>query len=170
MIALISLIFGLWVVFLNIKNDYFGIIEKLVMFFLGMLLTLLVTMLICFISTAIFPLQEAKIVNCQMPIYSFNVLGINTNLLVGACNVKSQPYYYVFTKDSRGGYRQVQLKSENCIIFQKDDVAPQVLWQQMTKRPSKWVYIGPNLFDNIVDTQYDIYVPNINIVEKPLTN
>jgi len=132
-----------------------------------MVISPLVTIMICLgLSMIIKPVEIGR-VNCQENIYSIkNVDGLAGSFCLGSGYISSREYYYVFAKENDGSFHRISLKSSDSYLFQDENTKPYIFWQQITYRPSYWIHIWPRKFNWTEDSVYSIHVPTNTIIQE----
>lgn len=142
---------------------YFSIKEQGPQPFFGLLVLGSVLITITLVIGSEFMVEHSR-ADKTYQIYSLrNDSSINGSFFLGSGQINRREYYYMFAKNSRGGYIRNILPINECALFQ-DSNAPYVHYQEIKYRQNRWISFVP--FYSKEGSIYNIHVPENTIVEK----
>lgn len=166
MITILAIILAIYFIYRIINQNIFDWFETALFSVLSVLLVSVVTFSVLCVSQ-IWNVEVGRD-NCGASIYSMkNVNGIEGTFCLGSGNINNQEYYYMFEKVNNGGLQRIKLPSRNCIIYQNENVNPNITWQNIHYRLPYWA-LWPNItkFQTTENSMYDIYIPSNSVVLK----
>lgn len=111
-----------------------------------------------------FPVEFSRTNQTQVIYSARNADGVEGRFYLGSGFIESTEYYYMFSKQSDGGFYRVKLRSGDCVVYQNNGT-PHLEWQRIYYTYPKWAVWWPqNVWTR--DSIYSVIVPTNTIVEQ----